>query len=55
MDPLAPFREEVERGVSAAMKALGAEQELQMETPDPAIADFAFPCFPLAKAKGTQS
>ncbi len=50
MDPLAPFREEVERGVSAAMKALGAEQDLQMETPDPAIADFAFPCFPLAKA-----
>ena len=50
MDPLAPFREEVEKGVSAAMRALGAEQDMQMETPDPAIADFAFPCFPLAKA-----
>jgi arginyl-tRNA synthetase len=49
MDPLASFREEVERSVRDALDELGAKQELQMEVPDAAIADFAFPCFPLAK------
>jgi arginyl-tRNA synthetase len=49
MDPLAPFREEVERCVNAALEEIGVKQELQMEVPDAAIADFAFPCFPLAK------
>ncbi len=49
MDPLALFREEVEGCVKAAMAEYGAKQELQMETPDAAIADFAFPCFSLAK------
>jgi len=49
MDPLASFRDEVERSVKAALDELGAKQELQMEVPDAAIADFAFPCFSLAK------
>ena len=49
MDPLASFRDEVERSVKAALHELGAKQELQMEVPDAAIADFAFPCFSLAK------
>jgi len=49
MDPLASFRDEVERSVKAALDELGAKQELQMEMPDAAIADFAFPCFSLAK------
>lgn len=49
MDPLASFRDEVERSVKGALDELGAKQELQMEVPDAAIADFAFPCFSLAK------
>jgi arginyl-tRNA synthetase len=49
MDPLASFRDEVESSVKAALDELGAKQELQMEVPDAAIADFAFPCFSLAK------
>ncbi|HUL39757.1 MAG TPA: arginine--tRNA ligase [Methanomassiliicoccales archaeon] len=49
MDPLASFREEVEGRVSAALGEMGVGQELQMEVPDAEIADFAFPCFPLAK------
>jgi arginyl-tRNA synthetase len=49
MDPLASFRDEVESSVKAALHELGAKQELQMEVPDAAIADFAFPCFSLAK------
>jgi len=50
MDPLQPFREEVERGVAEALRQLGVSAELSLEVPDASIADFAFPCFSLAKS-----
>jgi arginyl-tRNA synthetase len=50
MDPYEPYEAEVKRLLSEALSALGATSQLEMERPDPGIgADFAFPCFPLAK------
>jgi arginyl-tRNA synthetase len=31
------------------LRSMGVEQKVEYETPDPQIADMAFPCFPLAK------
>ena len=50
MDPLQPFLEAVERCVDDALRQLGVSAELPMEMPDASIADFAFPCFSLAKS-----
>ncbi|MEM0449404.1 MAG: arginine--tRNA ligase [Methanomassiliicoccales archaeon] len=49
MDPLQPFREEVDRCLKQALRRVGAPLDLPVETPDTSIADFAFPCFTLAK------
>ncbi|MDD1770495.1 MAG: arginine--tRNA ligase, partial [Methanomassiliicoccales archaeon] len=50
MDPYQPFEIEVRRLLSDALGEVGATGHLEMERPDPNIgADFAFPCFPLAK------
>ncbi|MDD1744093.1 MAG: arginine--tRNA ligase, partial [Methanomassiliicoccales archaeon] len=48
-DPYEPFRVEVRDILETALRAMGVEQEVEFETPDPQIADMAFPCFPLAK------
>lgn len=49
MDPFQPFKAEVDRMLASALNELGLSAELQMERPDLEIADFAFPCHPLAK------
>ncbi|NLK25877.1 MAG: arginine--tRNA ligase [Euryarchaeota archaeon] len=49
MDPLQPFRDEVENAASLAFRALGCEVNLDVEIPSSGIADLAIPCFPLAK------
>ena len=50
MDPLLPFAEEVRDLVQNALKGMGSELRPEMEKPDLTKADFAFPCFPLAKS-----
>lgn len=50
MDPLLPFAEEVRDLVQKALKGMGSELRPEMEKPDLTKADFAFPCFPLAKS-----
>lgn len=49
MDPIKAFREEVERMVREALLSLEAEVDFEIEIPPEGIADFALPCFPLAK------
>jgi arginyl-tRNA synthetase len=49
MDPIKAFREEVERRVREALLSLEAEVDFEIEIPPEGIADFALPCFPLAK------
>jgi len=49
MDPMQPFRDEVVRLTSDAVQKLGAEAQFEVEVPSPELADFAIPCFPLAK------
>ncbi len=48
-DPYEPFRQEVRNILGEALRSMGVEQKVEFETPDPNIADMAFPCFPLAK------
>lgn len=50
MDPLEQFRQEVESAAKAAFRAMGSEAPFEIEIPSTGIADFAVPCFPLAKA-----
>jgi arginyl-tRNA synthetase len=49
MDPMAVFRSEVESRVREALASIGAEADFEIEIPPSGIADFAVPCFPLAK------
>ncbi len=49
MDPLQPFQDEVRSAVERAIISMGAEPVFDMEIPSSGIADFAVPCFPLAK------
>lgn len=49
MDPMQPFREEVVRLTNDAVQKLGCEAQFDVEVPSPELADFAIPCFPLAK------
>jgi arginyl-tRNA synthetase len=49
MDPIEPFRKEVEYRVRETLDSMGVEASFEIETPSPDIADFAVPCFPLAK------
>lgn len=49
MDPIKAFREEVERMVREALRSMEAEVDFEIEIPPEGIADFALPCFPLAK------
>ncbi len=49
MDPMQPFREEVEWASKEAFRALGLEPRFEIEVPSSNIADFAVPCFPFAK------
>ncbi|OPY31289.1 MAG: Arginine--tRNA ligase [Methanomassiliicoccales archaeon PtaU1.Bin124] len=49
MDPMQPFRDEVVRLTSDAVRKLGADVQFEVEVPSPELADFAIPCFPLAK------
>lgn len=50
MDPLKPFRDEVESATKAAFQVMGADVRFEIEVPATGVADFAVPCFPLAKA-----
>lgn len=49
MDPLEPFREEVRIAARKAFAQMGADVSFEIEVPSTGIADFAVPCFPLAK------
>ena len=50
MDPYEPFAQEVRRLLQETLSQIGVQAQLEMELPDPQIgADFAFPCFSLAK------
>jgi arginyl-tRNA synthetase len=49
VDPIEPFRKEVESKVKEALESMGVEVQFEIETPPADIADFAVPCFPLAK------
>jgi arginyl-tRNA synthetase len=49
MDPLQPFRSEVRSAANAAFAKMGAPASFEIEVPSTGIADFAVPCFPLAK------
>jgi arginyl-tRNA synthetase len=49
MDPLAPFYEAVRSAAQIAFKQMGVESNFEIEVPSSGIADFAVPCFPLAK------
>ncbi len=49
MDPLEPFREEVRIAAQKAFAQMGADVSFEIEVPSTGIADFAVPCFPLAK------
>jgi len=50
MDPLEPFLAEVRSAAKAAFAQMGADVTFEIEVPSTGIADFAVPCFPLAKA-----
>ena len=50
MDPLAPFYSEVRSAAQVAFTQLGYEGSFELEVPSTGIADYAVPCFPLAKA-----
>jgi len=50
MDPIEPFRKEVESAIRNGLKAMGVEQQFEIELPPAEIADFAVPCFQFAKA-----
>ncbi len=50
MDPLAPFLNEVRQAAKTAFAQMGAEVPFEIEVPSTGLADFAVPCFPLAKA-----
>ncbi len=49
MDPISVFRNEVAEKVNGALRSMSVSQEVSIEEPPPEIADFAVPCFPLAK------
>jgi len=50
LDPYEPYERAVRRLVSETLSAMGVSVVLDVERPDSQIAaDFAFPCFPLAK------
>jgi arginyl-tRNA synthetase len=49
MDPIEPFRKEVESAIRNGLKAMGVEQQFEIELPPAEIADFAVPCFQFAK------
>ncbi|MGD1060093.1 MAG: arginine--tRNA ligase, partial [Methanomassiliicoccales archaeon] len=50
MDPYQPYEIEVRKLLAEALRETGVTAQLEMERPDKDIgADFAFPCFPLAK------
>lgn len=49
MDPLRDFRDEVESRVRESLDSRGIEADFEVEIPPSGIADFAVPCFPLAK------
>lgn len=49
MDPIEPFRKEVKCKVRETLDSMGVEAPFEIEIPPTDIADFAVPCFPLAK------
>lgn len=49
MDPMEQFREAVHQLTSAAIGKLGGDITFEVEVPPVGMADFAVPCFPLAK------
>lgn len=49
MDPLERFERQVREAVKVAFERLGADVPFDIEVPSTGIADFAVPCFPLAK------
>jgi len=50
MDPLRPFRAEVEAAAREAFHTMGWDGGFEVEVPTTGVADLAVPCFPLAKA-----
>lgn len=49
MDPISEFRDEVDKKVTEALRSIEVTEQINIEEPPPDIADFAVPCFPLAK------
>ncbi|MFA5314088.1 MAG: arginine--tRNA ligase, partial [Methanomassiliicoccales archaeon] len=49
MDPMESFGEEVRRLTNEALAKLGVETQLEIDVGPADMADFAIPCFPLAK------
>jgi arginyl-tRNA synthetase len=49
MDPLRQFEQQIRDAVKAAFGQMGADVPFEIEVPSTGVADFAVPCFPLAK------
>jgi arginyl-tRNA synthetase len=49
MDPLERFEQQIREAVKATFSQMGADVPFEMEVPSTGVADFAVPCFPLAK------
>lgn len=49
MDPLERFESQIHEAVRAVFSQMGADVSFEMEVPSNGVADFAVPCFPLAK------
>ncbi|MBI0583083.1 MAG: arginine--tRNA ligase [Methanomassiliicoccus sp.] len=49
MDPLEPFQEQIRNAVQHTFAAMGGDVAFEIEVPSTGVADFAVPCFPLAK------
>jgi arginyl-tRNA synthetase len=49
MDPLAPFKDQILAAAKDTFARMGANVPFEIEVPSTGNADFAVPCFPLAK------
>ncbi|MDW5564082.1 MAG: arginine--tRNA ligase [Methanomassiliicoccus sp.] len=49
MDPLEQFERQIREAVKCTFSQMGADVPFEVEVPSTGVADFAVPCFPLAK------
>ena len=49
MDPLEQFERQIREAVKGTFAQMGADVPFEIEVPSTGVADFAVPCFPLAK------